>query len=408
MSCPVLVIRPVVRYNFLNCSTKPRQEVFPIKFLHLSDLHLGKRVNGFSMLEDQRHILRQVLSAVEAEKPAGVLLAGDIYDKSVPSAEAMELFDELLYQLSLLDTQVFVISGNHDSPERVAFGGRLMNTSGIHLAPVYNGEIAPCVLEDGDGPVDVYLLPFLKPAHVRRFFPEEDIQSYTDALRVAIAHMKVNPEHRNILVAHQFVTGADRCESEEVSVGGLDNVDACVFAPFDYVALGHIHGPQNIGSERVRYCGTPLKYSFSEARHRKSITVVTLDADGAVSLDTIPLHPLRDLVELKGSYQELTFRGFYQGTSWQEDYVHVTLTDEEDIPDAIGRLRTIYHNLMKLDYDNTRTRRTATIDPAQGETPRDPLDLFSDFYQQQNNQPMSPEQTGFLRDLMASVWEGEP
>ena len=382
--------------------------MFPIKFFHLSDLPLGKRVNGFSMLEDQRHILRQVLSAVEAEKPSGILLAGDIYDKSVPSAEAMELFDEFLYQLSLLNTQVFVISGNHDSPERVAFGGRLMNTSGIHLAPVYNGEIPSCSLVDGDGPVDIYLLPFLKPAHVRRFFPEEDIQSYTDALRVAIAHMKVNPEHRNILVAHQFVTGADRCDSEEVSVGGLDNVDACVFAPFDYVALGHIHGPQNIGSERMRYCGTPLKYSFSEARHRKSITVVTLDADGAVSLDTIPLRPLRDLVELKGTYQELTFRGFYQGTSWQEDYVHVTLTDEEDIPDAIGRLRTIYHNLMKLDYDNTRTRRTATIDPAQREAPRDPLDLFSDFYQQQNNQPLSPEQTGFLQELMASVWEGEP
>ena len=379
-----------------------------MKFIHLSDLHLGKRVNGFSMLEDQRHILRQILSAVQAERPDGVLLAGDIYDKAVPSAEAVELLDEFLFRLSRLDTQVFVISGNHDSPERLAFGGRLMDTSGIHLAPVYTGAITPFTLWDSHGPVDLYLLPFLKPAHVRRYFPDEDIQSYTDALGVAIAQMHVNPERRNILVAHQFVTGAQRCQSEEVSVGGLDNVDVSVFAPFDYVALGHIHGPQNIGSERVRYCGTPLKYSFSEAGHHKSVTVVQLEEKGSLTLRTLPLRPLRDLVELRGCYQQLTLRDFYQGTSWQEDYVHITLTDEEDIPNAMGRLQTIYHNLMKLDYDNTRTRSHAALDGAPAPERRSPLELFGEFYQLQNNQPMSPEQARLVQGLMEQIWEETP
>ncbi len=379
-----------------------------MKFIHLSDLHLGKRVNGFSMLEDQEYILNQILSAIRQEQPDGVLLAGDIHDKSVPPAEAVELFDQFLVRLAGLGTQVFVISGNHDSPERLAFGGRLMNGSGVHLSPVYSGEVVPFTLEDGHGPVDVYLLPFVKPAQVRRYFPDDGIESYTDALRVAIVHMRVDPTRRNILVAHQFVTGAQRCESEELSVGGLDNVDASVFAPFDYVALGHIHGPQNIGSPRVRYSGTPLKYSFSESAHHKSMTVVELGANDDLAIRTIPLHPLRDLVELKGSYEQLTFRGFYQNTAYQEAYVHITLTDEEDIPDAIGRLRAIYHNLMKLDYDNTRTRRAVEISGAQGVEKKSPLELFSELYQLQNNAPMSPEQTAFVQDLIQTVWEGEP
>ena len=379
-----------------------------MKFIHLSDLHLGKRVNGFSMLEDQEYILNQILSAIRQEQPDGVLLAGDIHDKSVPPAEAVELFDQFLVRLAGLGTQVFVISGNQDSPERLAFGGRLMNGSGVHLSPVYSGEVVPFTLEDGHGPVDVYLLPFVKPAQVRRYFPDDGIESYTDALRVAIVHMRVDPTRRNILVAHQFVTGAQRCESEELSVGGLDNVDASVFAPFDYVALGHIHGPQNIGSPRVRYSGTPLKYSFSESAHHKSMTVVELGANDDLAIRTIPLHPLRDLVELKGSYEQLTFRGFYQNTAYQEAYVHITLTDEEDIPDAIGRLRAIYHNLMKLDYDNTRTRRAVEISGAQGVEKKSPLELFSELYQLQNNAPMSPEQTAFVQDLIQTVWEGEP
>ena len=274
----------------------------------------------------------------------------------MPSAEAVALLDDFLVRLSRRELQVFVISGNHDSPERMAFGGRLMAGSGVHLAPVYGGRVAPITLTDGYGPVNLYLLPFLKPAHVRPCFPHREIATYTDALAAAIEAMEVDPAGRNVLVTHQFVTGAARCDSEEVSVGGSDNVDVSVFDPFDYVALGHIHGPQRVGRDTVRYCGTPLKYSFSEAGQQKSVTVVELGAKGDVAVRTVPLTPLRDMAELRGTYETLTFRGFYEGTGYPGDYVHITLTDEEDIPDAVSRLRVIYPNLMKLDYDNARTR----------------------------------------------------
>ena len=313
-----------------------------MKLIHLSDLHLGKRVNDFSMLEDQQYILAEILQIIDREKPDGVLIAGDIYDKSVPSAEAVALLDDFLVRLSKRELRIFVISGNHDSPERMAFGGRLMERSGVHLAPVYDGKVEPVVLTDQYGPVKLYLLPFVKPSHVRRCFPEREIATYTDAVSAAIEAMEADTAVRNVLVTHQFVTGAARCDSEELSVGGTDNVDAAVFDPFDYVALGHIHGPQQVGRETVRYCGTPLKYSFSEAGHKKSVTVVELGAKGAVTIRTIPLKPLRDLVELRGTYEELTLRAFYEGTSYPRDYIHIILTDEDDIPDAVGKLRIIY------------------------------------------------------------------
>ena len=376
-----------------------------MKFIHLSDLHLGKRVNEFSMLEDQQYILTEILHVIDAEQPDGVLIAGDVYDKSVPSAEAVALLDDFLVRLAKRDLQIFLISGNHDSPERMAFGGRLMEGSGVHLAPVYDGKVSPITLTDEYGRVNFYLLPFVKPAHVRRCFPEREITTYTDALAVAIEAMGVDPAGRNVLVTHQFVTGAVRCDSEELSVGGTDNVDVSVFAPFDYVALGHIHGPQRVGRETVRYCGTPLKYSFSEAGHQKSVTVVELEAKGAVSVRTVPLVPLRDLVELRGTYEELTFRGFYEGTSYQKDYVHITLTDEEDIPDAMRKLQIIYPNLMKLDYDNRRTRAGARLDGAEDAEQKAPLELLEEFYEKQNGQPMGDEQQAFARVWMERIWE---
>lgn len=375
-----------------------------MKLIHLSDLHLGKRVNEFSMLEDQQYILTEILQIIDREKPDGVMIAGDVYDKSVPSAEAVALLDDFLVRLAKRDLQVFLISGNHDSPERMAFGGRLMAQSGVHLAPVYDGKVSPITLTDEYGPVNLYLLPFLKPAHVRRCFPEREILTYTDALAAAIEAMEVNPAQRNVLVTHQFVTGAARCDSEEISVGGTDNVDVSVFEPFDYVALGHIHGPQQVGRETVRYCGTPLKYSFSEAQHQKSVTVVELGEKGAVSVRTVPLAPMRDLAELRGTYEELTFRGFYQGTSYPRDYVHITLTDEEDIPDAVSKLRIIYPNLMKLDYDNKRTRAGIILEGAEDQQ-RSPLELLEEFYEKQNGQPMGEEQRAFAKSLMERIWE---
>ena len=375
-----------------------------MKLIHLSDLHLGKRVNEFSMLEDQQYILTEILQIIDREKPDGVMIAGDVYDKSVPSAEAVALLDDFLVRLAKRDLQVFLISGNHDSPERMAFGGRLMAQSGVHLAPVYDGKLSPITLTDEYGPVNLYLLPFLKPAHVRRCFPEREILTYTDALAAAIEAMGVDPAQRNVLVTHQFVTGAARCDSEEISVGGTENVDVSVFGPFDYVALGHIHGPQQVGRETVRYCGTPLKYSFSEAKHQKSVTVVELGEKGAVSVRTVPLTPMRDLAELRGTYEELTFRGFYDGTSYPRDYVHITLTDEEDIPDAVSKLRIIYPNLMKLDYDNKRTRAGIILEGAEDQQ-RSPLELLEEFYEKQNGQPMGEEQRAFAKSLMERIWE---
>lgn len=376
-----------------------------MKLIHLSDLHLGKRVNEFSLLEDQQYILNQILQITAQEQPDAVLIAGDVYDKTVPSAEAVALLDSFLVELSRQGLQAFVISGNHDSPERVAFGGRLMERSGVHLAPVYGGTVEPFTLTDCFGPVRFYLLPFLKPAHVRRFFPETEIASYTDALEAAIGAMKVDTGLRNVLVTHQFVTGAARCDSEDISVGGADNVSAEVFAPFDYVALGHIHGPQAVGRETLRYCGTPLKYSFSEARHQKSVTVAELGEKGIVSVRTVPLTPMRDMVELRGSYEELTYRSFYEGTSYQSDYVHITLTDEDDIPDAAAKLRVVYRGLMKLDYDNKRTRAGSLGEGPEAPERKTPLEQMEAFYELQNGQPMSEEQRAFMERLMEEIRE---
>ena len=378
-----------------------------MKLIHLSDLHLGKRVNEFSMLEDQAYILREILEIIGREQPQAVLLAGDIYDKPVPPAEAVQLFDEFLWKLSERNLQVFVISGNHDSPERMAFGGRLMESSGIHLAPVYTGEVRPVVLEDGFGPVNLYLLPFLKPAHVRRYFPDREIASYTDALKTAVEAMHVDPEQRNVLVTHQFVTGASRSDSEEISVGGSDNVDASAFEMFDYVALGHIHNPQNIGSGKMRYCGTPLKYSFSEARREKSVTVAQLGEKGNLQLKAVPLKPLRDLREIRGTYLEVSARDFYREMN-REDYFHITLTDEEDVPDALGKLRILYPNLMKLDYDNRRTRFQAECGEGEEAEKKPPLELFGEFYELQNNRPMTEEQRQFAGALIEKIWGNEP
>ena len=375
-----------------------------MKFIHLSDLHLGKRVYDFNLLEDQEYILKEILKVIDSEKPDAVIIAGDIYDRSVPSTEAVELLDEFLFQLSGRDLQVLLISGNHDSPERLAFASRLIAPTGIHLSPVYSGVIEPIVLTDEFGPVNVYLLPFVKPAHVRRFFPGEKIESYNDALLIAVQALNIDWSKRNVLVTHQFITGATRSDSEEISVGGTDNIDASVFEGFDYVALGHIHGPQNIGSERIRYCGTPLKYSFSEAKHEKSVTVIDMGEKDSLSVRTVPLHPLRDLREIEGTYEELTYRPNYEGTNIN-DYMHITLTDEEDIPDAIGKLRLIYPYLMSLDYNNSRTRSAGELSDLEDLEHKSPLTLFEDFYEQQNGRPMSDEQKAFAKEIMENIWE---
>ena len=375
-----------------------------MKLIHLSDLHLGKRVNEFSMMEEQAYILKEILRIIKKEEPDGVLIAGDIYDKSVPSVEAVGVFDDFLKQLARQKLRVFIISGNHDSPERLAFGAELIEPSGINIAPAYNGTVKPVSLNDDYGPVNIYMLPFIKPVHVRNAFPEEKAESYTEALCAAISHMEIHEEERNVLLTHQFVTGAVCSESEEISVGGSDNVDVSVFEGFDYVALGHLHGPQNVGGDNVRYCGTPLKYSFSEANQCKSVTIVELEEKGSLKIRTEELVPLHDMRELKGAYEELTNRHTYEGTK-VDDYIRIVLTDEEDVVDAIGKLRVIYPNLMKLEYDNRRTRENRQVTGGEEEITRTPFEMIGDFYEKQNNQPMSQKQTDLVRELIESIWE---
>lgn len=375
-----------------------------MKFFHLSDLHLGRRMYEFSLIDDQKFILEELLCLAAEEHPDAVVIAGDIYDRAVPSAEAVELFDRFLCALAKRRIPVLAISGNHDSPERIAFGADLMTPSAVFLSPVYNGYVEPVSLSDSFGAVNFYLLPFIKPANVRRFYPEEAIESYTDALRCAVEHMNVDPSARNVLVTHQFVTGGVRSESEDITVGGTDNVDAAVFDGFDYVALGHLHGAQSIGRETLRYSGTPLKYSFSEKDQEKSITVVELGEKGSVSISTLPLTPQRDMREVRGTYDELTLRGNYAGTN-TDDYIHAVLTDENDIPNAFSRLQSIYPQLMKLDYDNRRTRASVVIAAEERRRTMTDTELFAEFFEIQNGQKMTDKQSEYVKDVFATVRE---
>ena len=376
-----------------------------MKIIHLADLHIGKRVNEFSMIDDQKYILNQILEIIDKEKPDALIIAGDVYDKQVPSIEAVELLDSFISDISKRKTTTFIISGNHDSAERLAFGSSLMAMGKIYISRVYNGKISKYTLKDDFGSANFYLLPFVKPSHVKRFFPYEKIESYTDAIKVVVDNLKLDTSEINILIAHQFVTGASRTESEEISVGGLDNVDASVFEDFDYVALGHIHRPQKIGIERIRYCGTPLKYSFSEVNDTKSVSIIEINSKEDFNLRMISLIPKRDMRKIRGTYEELTTKNSYENTN-TDDYIHVTLTDEFNVADAIQKLRVIYKNIMKLEYDNMRTResRKINLDDMVIEN-KNPLEIFSEFYKLQNNKEMNDEQKEIIKKIMEEVWE---
>ena len=377
-----------------------------MKLFHLSDLHIGKRVNEFSMIEDQKYILTQILYEADQEKPDGILISGDVYDRTIPTAEAVQVFDAFLTRLSEQKIPAFIISGNHDSAERLAFGSSLMGKSGIYFSKVYDGTVEKIPMQDAYGTVCIYLLPFLRPSTIRHALPEraEEVQSAADAVRIALEQTKIDEKERNVLLAHQFVTGAKRCDAEELQVGDVDQIPAELFALFEYVALGHIHSPQKVGRETVRYCGAPLKYSFSEAGQEKSITVVELKEKGSVDLRTIPLKPLHDLRKIRGTYLEVTAKSFYENRDC-EDYLQVTLTDEEDVPDGMAKLRTIYPNLMRLEYDNKRTRSNAEVRAAERVEEKSELELFQEFYELQNNQSMTEVQEQFVEELLRGMKE---
>lgn len=374
-----------------------------MKFLHTSDLHLGKRVFEFSMLEDQAYILEQILEIAIKNNVDAIIIAGDIYDKSIPPASAVELFDEYLVKWTDAEIKVFIISGNHDSPERIAFGGRLMEEKGVYVSPVYQRDIKPVIIRDEIGDVNVYLLPFIKPIHVRDEFPEEKIESYNQAVDIAVRHLNIDLSKRNILVTHQFVTGAVRSESEDISVGGTDNVNAEAFSNFDYVALGHIHSMQCIKEERIRYSGTPLKYSFSEVNHEKNVTIADLKEKGDLDIKPIILMPKRDMQSVKGSYAEVIDVSIYEKYS-RDSYVHVTLTDEVEVPEVMTKLRRIFPNVMKMDYDNTRTRINQEIQGVEEVEKKLPIQLFETLYEKQNNNTLKDVQIQYLEQIIGDIW----
>lgn len=380
-----------------------------MKFLHLSDLHLGKRLHEASLIEDQAFILDQILSIVKEEEPHAVLIAGDVYDKSMPTEEAVRLLNGFLSILQQLSIPVLMISGNHDSQERLGFGAQLMRSGGVYVAGTYQPEAEPVTLEDEFGPVDVHLLPFVKAMHVRQHFPEENIRTVQQAVACAIRHLPVQPGRRSVLMAHQFVIGGKPGGSEDfvldyLSVGGTDQMDKALFDGFHYVALGHLHNPHHVGDPRIRYCGTPLKYSFDEARFAKSVTLAELDGDGHVTITTIPLHPLRDMQDLRGTFEELTSPTFLSHCD-SEAYTRITLTDEEDVPNAGSRLHFHYPHLLSIRIDNKRTRTAEPLLTGPLNQHRTPEALVAEFFELQNGTPMSAAQSEYILQILEAIRE---
>lgn len=382
-----------------------------MRFMHLADLHIGKKVNGYSMLEDQKHVLKQVLQVVSEQCLDGVILAGDIYDKAVPAGEAVQVLDWFLTELSELGLPVYMVSGNHDSAERLAFGARLLEKSSVHVASIYDGKLESIVLKDEYGSLNIYLLPFVKPVHVRKALAgdvgdeslESEIKTYDDAIARVLEEADIDADARNLLVAHQFVTGATRCDSEDVSVGGIDNINAGLFKDFDYVALGHIHGPQSMTRDTIRYAGTLLKYSFSECIHKKSITIVELKEKGNVVIETIPVTAIRDLRVVKGKYKTLMSPEFYRKDN-QEDYIKIVLTDDNDIPEVMGKLRTVYPNIMALEYDNPKGPGEILSNGADVVEEKQPMEYFKEFYEGKNGVEMTEYQEQLVLDVMREIW----
>lgn len=369
-----------------------------MKIIHISDLHLGKKLLEKSLIEDQKYILNEILLIIRQEKPDGIIIAGDIYDKSMPSAEAVELFDDFLTKLADEKQEVFIVSGNHDSAERIAFGSSIFKNSGIHISPVYNGKIEAVNYKDAD----IWMVPFIKPANVKRFHPDKEISSYEDAFNVIVDEININKKKINIMIAHQFVTGAEKGGSEEMSIGGMDNIDASLFKDFDYVALGHIHKKQTI-DHKIRYCGTPLKYSFSEINNKNSVTKIEISKE-KLQIKEIELHPKRELVEIKGIFDEIMNEKYYSKLNL-ENYYHIILEDEQDVPDGAAKLRAIYRNLLKLDYDNMRTRNQNIIRAIDLEEEKTTLELFDDFYEMVNGQKMNKKQTEIMQKSIKEVEE---
>jgi exonuclease SbcD len=374
-----------------------------MKFLHIADLHIGKTVNGFSMAEAQADVLGQIAALAREQAPGAVVIAGDIYDKPIPGADAVSIFDRFLTELSETGAAVLAIPGNHDAPERIGFAGKIMEKHNVFMCGPFGGQPQVVRLEDEFGGINFFMLPFINPRAARRFFGEAAAESYDSSLRAAIGAADVDFSSRNVLISHQFVISSgcepERSDSETGPVGGLDSVDASVFSGFDYVALGHLHGAQHVGLPHIRYSGSPLKYSFSEWRHSKAALSVEIREKGHISIQSLPLTPLHDMRKIRGPLSEL-LSGEISGQGDRQDYMHVTLTDDDEIIDAIGKVRSVYPNVMALAFDNRRTQEApAAWEPGSIES-LSPFGLFEAFFATQNGGPMNEQQAVIAKELL--------
>lgn len=376
-----------------------------MKIIHLSDLHLGKIVLEQSMIEDQKYILERIIDIIKKEEVEVVLIAGDVYDRSIPTVDAVNLLDDFLNKLTNMNLKIFIIAGNHDSKDRLNFASKLLESKNVYIEGSYNGCLKCVTLNDEYGNLNIYMLPFVKPADVKPFF-EEEIDSYECAVRLIIEKENIDKTKRNIILVHQFVTSGlespERSDSENLSLGGIDNVDVSIFDAFDYVAIGHVHGPQKLKRETVRYAGSPLKYSFSECKHKKSVPIINFEENIEYKLEE--LKPVKDMREIKGPIDQLLTEEIYLlGNT--EDYIKAILTDEEDIYDAIGKIRRVYPNVLKLEIENKKT--AVNLDSKTAATgnikERTELELFTEFYLNQNNVELTDNQIKIMNEIIKEV-----
>ena len=370
---------------------------------HISDLHLGKTLNNFSLIEDQKYILDEILNILKEKKVDVLLIAGDVYDKNIPPETGIKVFGSFLKGLVEAKIKVLIISGNHDSAERLTFGGQFMTEKGIYFSKVYDGKIEPVVFEDQTGPVNFYLLPFVKPQIVQHYFEDEEIETYEDAVKCAVKHMNVNKDERNVIVAHQNIQNAERCESEEIIIGTVDAVSDEVFKDFDYTALGHIHKNQKIGKSNVVYSGTPLKYSVSELNHDKVLPLITLGEKGQVEIENVPLLPKRNLRQIRGTLDQIMTMSKNDPNS-MEDFIDIILTDEDEVMDAMATLRSVYPNVLKISYDNKATRALENVENFTNVKEKNPLEVFEEFYLSRRGQEMTTEQKEYIQSAIDLIW----
>ena len=382
-----------------------------MKFMHLADLHLGRSILEQSLIEDQKYMLNELIEIVGLKKVDAILIAGDVYDKGVPSVEAVRLFSNFLARLYKMGVSVFVIAGNHDSKDRLSFGNELFIDNGVYIEGLFSGELKSYELEDEFGKVCIYMIPFVKPADVRGYYLDKEIDSYHDAVKVIIDSINIDKDNRNILLVHQFVTASgieiERCDSEVISLGGIDNVDVSIFKDFDYVAMGHVHRGQKLIRNTIRYAGSPLKYSFSEVNHKKSVPIIEFREKGNVNIELIDLIPLRDMRVIKGKLDNLMSNEVVS-LGDVNDYISAVITDDDYIMDAIGKLRSVYKNVLKLEYQNKRTEGNKDIlFGVQSSEKMNPIDLFGDFYQKQNNVSLNDERLNIVNNVIKECLEKE-